>query len=417
MPKFLVRFTDSDNMERESVLSCHTEDQARRYCAGKGYKVLEIRLGKPRIAVQQQTDLDRPLPEVERIPSRKDKPPRVSKRELAIAFSQIAMMFGQGVPIHTALRIAGESGSVGLDRVLKDVIVRVETGSMLSTSMALHQQVFPDYVRSVVQMGEKSGRLTNVLHKLSDWLEKGNDIQRRMWGALLYPAVTLAICLLMAAFMFSVMLPSIVGSLQMTDAQTPLLTRVLMTLATSWWVRLGIVLGVLGGVILGRWISRDEQRKKTFSGLIFRLPVVGRLAYGLVLARWLERLAMVLDSGIDLYYALRLTSRIYFGPTALIDALPRIADYVRLGDTFSDALSRHPEAFPGGLRSLVAVAEETAGIQATLESYGRILETDMAQQIDAVLDLLEPLMMCFLGLLIGLMVLAIFLPIYASTTF
>lgn len=416
MAHFLVRFRDANDDCREVVLTCPSEDQARRFCAARGYTIEFIKVGRPRTITTVKSDPPPPPPETrwERLKAwwGSDRL-RVSSRDLSLAFSQMSWMMSQGIPVHVAMRTVTKACTEDLATVLFTVIRRVESGTTLSQAMSHYRDIFPDYICSAIRIGEESGRLSDVLERLAAWLEKGNDFRNRLMSALIYPAVILLVCGLMGGFMLTVMLPQIIGSLQIPPQDTPLLTRVLMFIATSPWVRLLGVLAGLGALVGWFWMRSSPARAQRASQVLYKLPVLGRPGRSIALSNWLERVSLLLTSGIDLYHTLRLTSQGLTGPTQLVEAVTQLADHIRKGATLSVALSAHPDVFSRALISLTACAEEVGGIEASLRRYGEMLETDTMSRLDQALSLLEPLIMAAMGLIVGTLVVAIFLPLYA----
>ena len=340
----------------------------------------------------------------------------VSMREKTMFARQLATMISAGVPLADALEILrSQTESERMGEVLAGMLGDIQGGTSLSKSMAKYPDVFTRVMVALVQAGEASGKLDQLLSQLADHMEKERDFQGKTRGALIYPAI---IALAMGA-VFLVMIFFVVPSL--TDLYTeigvelPLMTRILIGISqlfTGGWIFMLILLGG-GGYAFYRY-SHSGKGKYQLAELAFRFPVFGKLAKESELARFTRTLGILLGAGVPINQALE-TVAAAMGNILYRDAILAAGEQVVRGVPLSVPIRADPN-FPPLLSQMIAVGEETGKLDEVLLKVAVFFENQAEESVKNLSAALEPLIMIVLGVMVGLLVLSIITPIYNLTT-
>ena len=341
--------------------------------------------------------------------------PRVKTESLAIYCRQLAVMVNAGIAINRALRFCSRGEDANLNLVMGRVADEVEAGKSLSQALGEQPRVFGNIFIALCKAGETSGALDVALKKLADLLEKTVGMQKRVQATLAYPCVIMVVCFAVIAFFTFYIIPQMIPMFESMSVNLPLPTRIMMFIAKSAqnpWISgpIGVVT-VLGSLALFQlYINLDKAPEVRYyvDQYILRIPVLGQLITLATQSRILFTLATLLDSGVSLAEALLVVEkvadnevysrRIRWGREALLQ-----------GSSVFAALESH-EVFSAMALQMIKVGEETGTLAEMVRRIGEMYEEDVDHQLDQLSSLIEPLIMAVMGLVVGFITIASFMP-------
>lgn len=338
-----------------------------------------------------------------------------STAELASATRQLATLLGAGLSLDVALAtVAEQADQPMIGRVLADVREEVIQGNPLHQALARHRAVFPDLFINMVQVGENSGTLDEALQRLADFLESQARTRARIQAALAYPILMTLVGSGVLAFLFAFVVPKITRMLQEMEMALPWPTLLLINLVdllATWWWLLAIVLAT-GITLLLRYRRTESGRLRT-DQMLLKAPLFGRLLLLIATSRFSRTLGTLLQSGVPLIKALDI-SRNLLANRVLSLAVERAIVQVQEGGSLAGAL-RESAVFPPMLIQVTAAGEQSGKLEEMLFRVADTYEHQSDLSITGMLSLLEPLMILFMGGVVGFAVLAILLPIFQAS--
>lgn len=341
---------------------------------------------------------------------------RVSAEQLAIFTRQLAMYFSSGVPLLQGLEsIAGQGFSKTTADAANDLAHGLRGGRGLAAGMSLCPTVFsPVYVR-MVHAGETSGALEKILHRLADFLERDYLLQKRLRSALSYPALIFVFSMLVVTFLVLFVFPMFVSFFDGLNVELPAVTKslILVTefLRQPWVLLVALVLLPVGLYHLYQRVGRTDEAMLWFSSWRLRMPLAGPLTHAVLLARFSRTLAVLTEAGIPQLTALQATGRA-LGNRSMERAVDRAAERIRdNGAGLAEAL-REEKLFPNLLVSMLSVGEEVGKLPEVLNSAADTLDLNVETSVSRLTVVIEPLMLGLMGLVVGYILLAVFLPVY-----
>lgn len=340
------------------------------------------------------------------------RPKKAKPGDLAVFARQLATMISAGVPLLRSLEVLRvQCASPSLERAILDISDAVESGESLSVAMARHDRVFDELFVSMVAAGEAAGSLDLVLRQLATNLERSVSVRKKVKSALTYPvAVLILMCLILAAMLLFVV-PVFEGIYADLGGELPAPTKLL--LAASDLLRTGFPFVVVG-IGLGVWQFRRWKRTPSgryrWDAFKLRVPLVKKLAERAALARLGRTLAVLAKSGIPILDALTITSRTVRNEV-YARTLVHTADAVRRGEGLSSTLEADGVLSPMATH-LIAVGEQTGELDTMLDTIGTFYEEELDNAITSFTAVLEPALMALLGLTVGGMVVAMYLPMF-----
>jgi len=337
---------------------------------------------------------------------------RIQVAQLSLFTRRLATLLTANVPIHEALTALHEQEQhPELRSLLGRIRSRLSEGAPLARALADEPQVFrPSYV-AMVSAGEASGALDHVLERLADFLERQEELRRTVTGALAYPLLMTVVGSTVMIFLLAFVIPKITGVFADNRATLPLLTLALLTISSllrkGWWLLLLCGCGLLYGY---RHLSHKESFLAARDRWMLKVPVVGKLVQTLALARFARIMSLMLGSGVPLLRALEISSEAVVNRSfraVLAEARSAVVE----GSSLSAVLTRSP-LFPPLLTHLIAVGERSGTLEASLETAGQSFEREFTAGTGRLMTLLEPLLVLAMGLAVGLVVIAVLLPIF-----
>jgi type IV pilus assembly protein PilC len=345
----------------------------------------------------------------------------VDMRELAIFSRQFATLVASGMPMLRTLHTLEEQTQ---DERIKEAIAGVradiEAGSTLQQAMERHPEVFDRLYRAMVRSGEESGRLEDALDRVAFQVEKADGLRRQVKSALMYPALIFGFAMVVLVAVVAFVIPVFVGIFEQIaeenpgeKAELPLPTKICVGASdaiTGYWFIL-IPAIVAGFVLFFRW-KRTKTGKELWDRFVLHLPAkVGDVIQKVALARWSRTFSGSVSAGVPMLQAIKLTGETA-GNIVLEQAMEDVYASVKRGGSLAGPIERNP-IFPPMVGHMVAVGEETGQLEHMLSKIADFYETEVDAKVKALTSLIEPLMIVFVGGVVGFIVIAMYLPIFS----
>lgn len=336
----------------------------------------------------------------------------VSHKDVVILSRQVATLFEAQVSALRVFRLlASEVGNKYLTEVMTEVADDLQGGSPISKALARHPRVFSTFYVNMVRAGEESGKLSEVFGFLADYLDRTYEVMSKAQNALIYPAFVVVTFIAVMALMLTMVIPRISQILLDSGQDVPIYTKIVIGLS-DFLVHYGafiLVALVVGGVFWYRSLQTPEGRYFT-DDLKIRIPYLGDLYEKLYLSRIADNFATMLVSGVPVVESVDITASVV-GNAVYERVLKQVGEDVKGGASISDALSRHPQ-IPGIMIAMIRVGEETGELGSILNTLAKFYRREVMTAVDTLVDLIEPLMIVFLGLGVGTLLAAVLIPIY-----
>ncbi|HEV2297895.1 MAG TPA: type II secretion system F family protein [Candidatus Acidoferrales bacterium] len=338
----------------------------------------------------------------------------VKSKELAIFTRQFSVMIDAGLPLVQCLEIlAGQQDNKTFQKILTGVRGSVEGGATLSSSMKQYEKVFDPLYYNMVEAGETGGILDTILQRLSSYIEKNVKLKRAVKSAMIYPVSVLGIAASVIALLLWKVVPIFVTLFAGLGADLPLPTRIVIGLSNfvgSIYGLLIVVFVVGGGVGLKLWYGTPQGRL-AIDATILKLPVLGMLMRKIAVARFTRTLGTLISSGVPILEGLDITARTS-GNAIVERAINKTRKAVEAGRSLVDPL-KETEVFPGMVTQMIAVGEQTGAMDAMLQKIADFYEEEVDAAVKDLLTALEPVMIVFLGLVVGGIVISMYLPLFS----
>jgi type IV pilus assembly protein PilC len=337
---------------------------------------------------------------------------RVALQDMVIFTRQLATMIDAGLAMVQSLQaLAEQTTNKAMHDVIRDVCTRVEGGDSFSEALQKHPKVFSRLYYSMVSAGEKGGLLAEILARLAVYLENAAKLRKKVKSAMMYPTVVSVVAVLITTFLLVKVVPVFGDIYSGFGAKLPGPTLVLITL--SGFVKKYIILFILaaGGAVYG-WFHfiKTKPGRQFYDSNRIRLPVFGTIAHKLCLARFTRTLASLIRSGVPILEVLQIVSQTV-GNVVMEKAIKNAAADIERGESISSALGKHP-IFPNMIIRMITAGEQTGKIDNMLERISDFLDEEIETTLSGLTSLIEPILIVFLGVVIGSMVICMFLPIF-----
>lgn len=343
-----------------------------------------------------------------------DRFTRVKASEVTVMARQLATMIGSGLSLLRALYILEDQT---VNKKLKETIVAVrsdvEVGTALSVAMAKHPNVFNDLFVSMVRAGEVGGNLEEVLDRVAIQLEKDDNLKRTVKSAMVYPVMIGIFALLILIAMILFIIPVFQRMFDDLGGKLPALTQFMVNLSEagrSYWYL--FLLGGAGIVFLFRKWKNSNAGRKQWDTLKLRFPMqIGDIVRKVAVARFTRTLGTLTASGVPILQALEITSRTA-GNRVISDPMAGVIERVKEGQPLAPPL-QSLGVFPMMVTQMTAVGEETGALDAMLHKIADFYDDEVAAKLKALTSILEPIMMIVIGVIVGLVVIAMYLPMFS----
>ncbi|HUG27604.1 MAG TPA: type II secretion system F family protein [Gemmatimonadales bacterium] len=336
----------------------------------------------------------------------------VTTRDVVIFTRQFATMINAGLPLVQSLNIlAQQTENKKLSEVTKAVVYDVEAGNTLADALAKHPKAFSDLYTNMVAAGEAGGILDTILVRLATFLEKNDAIVRKVKGAMVYPAVIISVAALAIAILLIFVIPTFEEMFASVNMVLPLPTRAVIGMSnilTNWWW--AIIAGFVLLVFALRSYYATLSGKKVIDGLALNAPVLGDLLRKSAVSRFTRTLGTLLSSGVSILDGLEITAKTA-GNRVIHDAVMSSRQSIAGGDTIAGPLQTSG-VFPPMVISMISVGEQTGGLDEMLAKIADFYDDEVDVAVSALLSLMEPIMIVVLGVIVGGIIVAMYLPIF-----
>ena len=345
----------------------------------------------------------------------RDKVWKVKETDLVLVTRQLATMIEAGISLVQGLTAlydqADPKRQKALRHVISDVTTRVQGGETFNESIAKHPRVFSRLYVSMVKAGETGGLLAEILDRLAGFLEASARLRKKVKSAMTYPVIVIIIAFLITTFLIVRVVPIFGEIFADFGAKLPAPTQFLINISNfvrgEWYILLAMLLGTIFGV---RAFIRSKRGKQIWDKWKLKLPVFGPLVHKIAMSRFARTFAQLIRSGVPILEVLDIVGG-SAGNHVVEESIKGVATDVEKGDNLSVSLSRKP-IFPPMLLRMVAAGEATGKIDTMLEKMADFWDEEIEALLDALTSLIEPMLIVFLGVIVGGIVIAMFLPIF-----
>ena len=336
----------------------------------------------------------------------------VKIRDIVIFTRQFSTMVNAGLPLVQALDIlAKQTENKALSSVTRQVMFDVESGYTLADSMAKHPRAFTSLYTNMVAAGEAGGILDVILNRLATFLEKNDKLIRKVKGAMIYPASILAVAVGAIAILLIFVIPTFEDMFSAVGVPLPFATRVVIGMSKGlqsyWWAIIGVAVGAY--VVLKRYYASPNGRL-AIDRLLLKMPILGDVLRKSSVSRFTRTLGTLIASGVSILEGLEITARTA-GNRVVQDAIMASRASIAGGETIAAPLSKSG-VFPPMVISMISVGESTGGLDEMLNKIADFYDDEVDAAVGGLLSLLEPMMIVFLGIGVGGMIMAMYLPIF-----
>jgi len=336
----------------------------------------------------------------------------VKSQDIVIFTRQFATMINAGLPILQCLQIlAAQSESKTFRKIIGDVKDDIESGNTLADATRKHPKVFTDLYTSLVQAGEIGGILDTILQRLASYLEKAADLKRKIKGAMIYPACIVTAALLVTAVLLIWVIPVFADVFKSFGAQLPAPTQFVINLSNFMVANVYFIAAVPVLATFGfRALGRTEQGRMVIDTALLKMPIFGPLLRKASVARVTRTLSTLVSSGVPILDALNITSRTA-GNKVIEKAIAAARQSIASGHTIADPLIES-KVFPSMVCQMISVGETTGALDTMLGKIADFYDAEVDQAVANLMAMLEPLVIVFLGVVIGGLVISMYLPIF-----
>jgi type IV pilus assembly protein PilC len=336
----------------------------------------------------------------------------VKTRDVVIFTRQFATMINAGLPLVQSLSIlAQQTENEVLKEVTKQVVYDVEAGNTLADALRKHPKAFSDLYVNMVAAGEAGGILDTILLRLATFLEKNDALVRKVKGAMVYPAVIMSVAAAAIVILLIFVIPTFQEMFASVNMELPLPTRIVIGashLLLNWWWMFLIVVGLIAFGVRQYYGTPDGRRR--IDQAMLNAPVLGDLLRKSAVSRFTRTLGTLISSGVSILDGLEITARTA-GNRVIHDAVMQSRQSIAGGETIAGPLEAS-KVFPPMVISMVAVGEQTGGLDDMLSKIADFYDEEVDVAVSALLSLMEPIMIVVLGVVVGGMVVAMYLPIF-----
>lgn len=337
---------------------------------------------------------------------------RITTRDTVIFTRQFATMINAGLPLVQSLNIlAQQTENKALKDVTRTVVYDVEAGNTLADALSKHPKAFSDLYVNMVAAGEAGGILDTILLRLAVFLEKNDALIRKVKGAMVYPGVILTVAAAAIAILLIFVIPTFQSMFASVGMELPLPTRIVIgasdLLLGYWWAAIGVILVV--AFAFRQYYRTDGGRRRIDSALLSS-PVLGDLLRKSAVSRFTRTLGTLISSGVSILDGLEITAKTA-GNRVIHDAVMESRQSIAGGETIAGPLEKS-KVFPPMVISMIAVGEQTGGLDEMLAKIADFYDEEVDVAVSALLSLMEPVMIVVLGVIVGGMVVAMYLPIF-----
>ena len=340
----------------------------------------------------------------------------VKPKDITIFARQFSTMINAGLSLTKCLSIlAAQTESAGLREVIAQIAKDVESGQSLSDSLAKHPKVFPPIFVNMVRAGETGGVLDEVLNRVADHFEAEQKLKGKIKSAMTYPLAMGRLVLVVLAAMMIFVVPTFEKMFSDMGGKLPFMTQMLVDISdfVAGFGGVVVVVAIVGAIALFKWWSKGPG-KTIWDGAKLNMPVFGSLIRKISLAKFTRTFGTLVSAGVPILSALDIVADTA-GNQVVANAVKTARSAIKEGETIAKPLSES-KVFPSMLVQMIAVGEETGALDTMLNKIADFYDEEVATAVDGLTSLIEPLMMASLGIIVGGMVIALYLPMFTIIT-
>jgi len=336
----------------------------------------------------------------------------ITTRDIVIFTRQFATMINSGLPLVQSLDILAEqTENASLSKVLREVLYDVESGHTLAAAIAKHPKVFTELFCNMVAAGEAGGILDTILLRLATFLEKNDALIRKIKGAMVYPSVIFTVAGMAIVILLIFVIPTFQTMFESAGIPLPLPTRIVIGMSAFlqayWWACLG---GIIGGAFALRATYATPGGQLAIDRILLSLPIIGDLQRKAAVSRFTRTLGTLVSSGVSILEGLEITAKTA-GNRVIHDAIMRSRTSIAGGETIAGPL-KESGVFPPMVVQMINVGEQTGGLDTMLTKIADFYDDEVDAAVEVLLAAMEPIMIVVLGVVVGGMIVAMYLPIF-----
>lgn len=399
MPVFEYRVRDRSGKVLKSQMEAETANQVRDALRAKNLMIVEIKAPKSGL----NADI--------KIPFLDNQPPNL--KQVAIFSKQLATLINAGVPLVQSLAILQKQiEHKGFQNVVKNMRTDVESGTPLSDTIVKYPKIFNRLYVNLVRAGETSGTLDSVLERIAAFQEKDLALRGKLKSALTYPVVVLVFAILITYFLLTTIVPQFANILSQLNAPLPLITRVLMAVSDFLKNSTLIIVAIVAAITyIYRWYYKTPKGRMIIDDIKLRIPVFGNLVQKSAIASFARTFGLLISSGVNIIESLEITKGT--ANNAIVEeSIENAKNVVMVGEQMSSSLATS-KVFPPMVVSMISIGEETGSLDNMLGKVGDFYDREVDEAVDSMTAAIEPLMIVFLGGIVGVIVAGMFLPMFA----
>lgn len=338
--------------------------------------------------------------------------PKVTTRELGIWSRQFSVMVDAGLPVLQSLNILADAEvNKGFKTAIISVRDDISSGATLSDALSRQSSIWDGLFCNMVKSGEAAGALQEVLNRLAGYIEKKDALQTKVKSAMMYPIVVMVVAVTVVIFLMVKVIPTFKDVFGQFGAELPTPTKIVIMLSeffqNQWYIALG---GAITIFIAVKMFGKTPYGAKKLDQALLKVPVFGDLVRKYSVARFARTLSTLQRSGVAIVEALETTAKTA-GNIVIEDAIMYTVEEIRKGQGLADPL-RETKVFPSMVVSMMAVGEETGNLEIMLEKIADFYESEVDTAVDGLTSIIEPILIVFLGLVLGFIIVAMFMPMF-----
>ena len=337
---------------------------------------------------------------------------KIRLKELSIFTRQVSAMLAAGMPlVQTLTAMESQTGDKNFQKIIFGIRSRVEGGAMYSEALAFYPTVFDELYISMMQAGEVGGILPDTCARVAMFLESSNKLRAKVKSSMMYPTVVIIVSLSLAVALIMFVVPVFVAMFSDFGADLPGLTQALMDfshlLTSYWYIATALIIGL---VYAFKHINKTDRGQYKIDEIRLRFPILGELATKVAISRFASTFAQLLHSGVQIIESLEIVG-LATGNRVIGDSLLEARKTIEEGQPLSAALEPN-KYYPRMLIHMLTAGEKTGQVDEMMEKVAEFYESEVETMVDGLTSMIEPLLMVFIGGVIGTIVVAMFLPIF-----
>ena len=339
--------------------------------------------------------------------------PKVGDKDIVIFTRQLATMIDAGLPLVQCLDILGnQTENKTLAKTVNQVRSDVESGATFADALKKHPKIFDNLYCNMVAAGEAGGILDTILGRLAAFMEKFSKIKGQIKSAMIYPSVIMFVAVAVVSLLLVLVVPMLANIFLEAKMQLPIPTRIVMAVSNflKSWRGLVFFCAIIGFIVGIKQFRKTEKGLRTTDAIALKIPVVGSLIQRVAVAKFTRTLGTLLTSGVPILEGLLIVSRTA-GNKVVEDAIMATRQSVSEGKTLADPLGK-AKVFPAMVVSMISVGEATGALDNMLNKIADFYDDEVDSAVAALTSMLEPMLMVFLGITVGFVIVAMYMPIF-----